>query len=181
MTIKKRICVGAIAGAHGVKGDFKLKSFTSMPEDVAAYGPVETEDGAEVFTLTLLRGTKSGLFVARAVEVKSREQVETLKGTRLYVGRDRLPTPEEDEFYYEDLVGLKAQTTDGQAFGEVKAVLNHGAGDLLELRHIPDVKGSRILPFTKQAVPEIDFAAGTLTVSPPENFLELPSQQEPDI
>ena len=165
--MSKRICLGAMAGAHGVRGEFKVKSFTGIPDDIAAYGPLEAEKGGRIFTLTLLRPTKPTIFVARAPEIKSREEAQELKGTKLFVPRDRLPPPDEDEFYYEDLVGLSAQTTEGKPWGMVKAVLNHGAGDLLEISQIPGVKGTRLISFTKEDVPEIDFSGQTITVVEP--------------
>lgn len=161
---KRRICVGAFAGAHGVKGDARIKTFTQSPEGVASYGVVETEDATRTFTLTLIKTIKDGFVLVRAPEIKSREDAEALKGQRLYVSRDTLPEPDEDEFYLDDLVGLDAFDESGTPMGVVKAVYNFGSDDLLELADIPDVKGVRLVPFTKAAVPEIDLAAGTLTV-----------------
>ncbi len=170
----KRICIGALAGPHGVRGDFKIRSFTADPADVAAYGQVEAEKGGRRFTLKLLRMQKPGVFIAQAPEIKTREEAETLKGTKLFIARSCLPPPDEDEFYHEDLVGLKAQDADGNGYGKIKAVLNFGAGDLLELFQIPEVKGTRLLEFSHEYVPVIDFENNCITVSPPEDFLKAP-------
>lgn len=168
MDMKKPICLGAFAGAQGVRGEVKVKSFTAIPADIASYGSLADEKGQRQFSLELLRETKPGFFVARLDGVQSREQAEALKGVRLYVARSCLPPPAADEFYYQDLVGLKVRASDGANLGQVKAVLNHGAGDLLELIDEPGEKGTRLVAFTKEAVPEIDFAAGVLTVILPE-------------
>lgn len=160
----KRVCVGAFAGAHGVKGAARVKTFTEKPENIAAYGPVETEDGARRFTLTVLRKAKPGVVLVSAPEIKSREDAEALKGARLYADRDRLPPPDEEEFYLDDLVGLSAIDEAGAPLGRVKAVYNFGAGDLIELSDIPGVKGLRAVPFTKTLVPRVDIAAGKITV-----------------
>ncbi|PQA88008.1 ribosome maturation factor RimM [Hyphococcus luteus] len=168
---KTHICLGAFAGAHGVKGDAKIKTFTETPKGIADYGPVTTEDGARTFTLSIVKVLSDGFVIARAPELKSREDAQALKAARLYVDRAALPAPDEDEFYLDDLVGLKAFDENGAPLGEVRAVYNFGAGDLLELGDIPDVKGVRLVPFTKEAVPAVDINAGRVTVS--RAFLDL--------
>ncbi|MEZ5893808.1 MAG: ribosome maturation factor RimM [Parvularculaceae bacterium] len=161
---KRRICLGAFAGAHGVKGHAKIKTFTEAPDGVAAYGPVESEDGARRFTLKIEKIMGPDIALASAPEIKSREDAETLKGVRLYVDRGALPEPDEDDFYLDDLVGLAAFDETGAPAGAVAAVYNFGAGDMIELKDIPGVKGVRLVPFTKEAVPGIDVADGRLTV-----------------
>ncbi len=153
-----------------------MKSFTAVPADIASYGEVLVEGDSLALSLKLVRETRPGLFVARAAQVSTREQAEDLRGSKLYVDRSVLPLPEEDEFYYEDLIGLKTQTSDGVSFGKVKAVVNYGAGDLLELFQIPEVKGARLLSFTRELVPEIRFEEGIIIVAPPEDFLDTPKQ-----
>ena len=159
-----RICLGAFAGAHGVKGEAKIKSFTEAPENIAAYGPVESEDGARTFQLTVIREMKAGFVLVRAPEIKSREDAESLKGVRLYVARSKLPPPDNDEYYLSDLVGLKAFDETGATLGVIGAVYDFGAGDLIELKDIPDINGVRLISFTKEAVPDVDIAAGKITV-----------------
>ena len=162
-----RVCVGAIAGAFGVRGEVRLKSFCADAEDIADYGPLLTEDGRS-FEVTLTGQIKNGLS-ARLGGISSKEAADVLKGTRLYVDRDNLPALPEDEFYHADLIGLRVLDTGGTEIGEVAAVLNHGAGDLLEVRG-PGLKGGALLPFTQAAVPTIDLARGRLIVDPPEGM-----------
>lgn len=173
-----RVCLCAIAGAFGVKGDLRLKAFTENPTDIGAYGPLTSEDGARTFTLSNVRLQKGDMVAARAKEVTNREAALALKGVRLYVDRAVLPDPEEDEFYIEDLVGLTAVHVDGRPMGRVKAVLNHGAGDILELVDIPGVKGVMLVPFTKEAAPDIDIAKGEVTVDPPPMIEGSPPEEE---
>ncbi len=161
----KKVCLGAFAGAHGVKGDALVKVFTETPENIATYGTVETEDGARKFTLTFVRETKPGFALVRAPEITSREDAQSLKGERLYIDRTALPETEEDEFYLDDLVGLTAIDETGAPAGRVAAVHNFGAGDLIELSDIPGVNGVRLIAFTKNAVPVVDLENGRLTVS----------------
>lgn len=160
----RRSCLGAFAGAHGVKGDVKIKAFTETGEAVATYGPVESEDGAQTFTLTVIKTLNDGFVLARAPEIQTREAAQALKGERFYVDRAALPPPDEDEYYLDDLVGLGAQDENGKPFGVVRAVYNFGADDLLEIGDIPDIKGVRLIPFTKANVPAVDLGAGEITV-----------------
>ncbi|MCU4651301.1 ribosome maturation factor RimM [Roseibacterium sp. SDUM158016] len=165
-----RVCVGAIAGAFGVRGDVRLKSFCAVAEDLASYGPLSTEDGTRRFDITLTGTVKGGLS-ARLSGVATKEQADALRGIRLYAPREALPSLPDDEFYYADLVGLQAFDTGGAPLGRVAAVLNHGAGDILELRGAP-LKGSVLVPFTNAIVPTVDLAAGRLVIDPPEGLFE---------
>ena len=167
MSVEK-VCVGAIGGAFGVRGEVRLKSFTAIPEDVAAYGPVETEDGATRWTVTLGRPIK-GALSARLSGVTTKEEADALRGTRLYVPRDRLPDPDEDEYYHADLIGLPVFDTGGAALGHVKSVQSNGADDLLEI-HGPGLTQTVLLPFTRAAVPTVDIAAGRIVADPPEGL-----------
>ena len=162
---RPRICVGAIAGAHGVKGLVKIKSFTEEPDGVAAYGPLSDEAGEREFTLALA-GRAKGLIIARIDGVEDRNTAEALRGTRLYVERAALPPTAEEAYYHTDLIGLEAVGMDGAPVGEVKALYNYGAGDVIEIQRRD--KDLLLLPFTKAAVPEVDLEGGRLVVREPE-------------
>ncbi len=162
----ERICVAQIGGAHGIRGEVKLKSFTADPLAVKDYGLLESEDGAASFEIEALRPAK-GYLVARLRGVRDRNAAEQLTNLRLFVPRERLPPPAADEFYHADLIGLAAVTAAGVEVGTVVAVHNFGAGDILELR--PPAGGTTImLPFTDAFVPRIDIAGGRIVVEPPE-------------
>jgi len=159
-----RILVAEIGAAHGLRGEVKLRSFTEDPMAVQDYGVLEGEDGRRAFAIEELKPAKGGL-IARLTGVLDRTAAEGLRGVRLYVPRDRLPAPDDEEtFYYADLIGLAAVTGDGRALGKVVAVYNFGAGDLIE---VEAAGGTVMLPFTAAAVPTIDLAAGRLVVDPP--------------
>ncbi len=166
---KDRVCVGAIAGAFGVRGEVRLKSFCAEPEAIASYAPLFTEDGTRRFDVTLRGAIPNGL-AARLSGIGSREEAEALRGTRLYAERNKLPSLPDDEFYHADLIGLEVLDTGGTLLGKVSAVLNHGAGDLLEVqrRGAPGV----LLPFTRAAVPTVDLALGRIIADPPEGLFE---------
>jgi 16S rRNA processing protein RimM len=159
-----RICVGAIAGAFGVKGEVRLKSFCAQPEAIAAYAPLWTEDGSRSFSVKLTRGSGAGL-TARLSGVATKEEADALRGVELYADRDKLPNLPNDEFYYTDLIGLEVLDTQGTFLGRVRAVHNHGAGDILE---ILGPGKSLLLPFTKAVVPTVDLTAGRIIADPPE-------------
>ena len=160
-----RICVAQIGAAHGIRGEVRLRSFTEEPMAVMAYGPLESEDGTRRFTIEALRPAKDH-FVARLAGVADRDAAEKLVNIKLYVARDKLPPIEDGEtFYHADLVGLAAVTPDGTPLGTVTAILNFGAGDLVEIK--PQGGGEPLMvPFTEAAVPEIDIAAGHMVVVP---------------
>ncbi len=162
---KDRVCVGAIAGAFGVRGEAKIKSFTEDPSAIATYGPLESEDGKRRFDVKVTRSIKGG-FAARMSGIATREEAEALKGTRLYVDRAVLPPPDEDEFYYADLLGLRVEEEGGTLLGKVKAVQEFGAGDMIE--YSPAGGGESVLiPFTREFVPVVDVKDGRIVVVPP--------------
>ncbi|MEM7730007.1 MAG: ribosome maturation factor RimM [Pseudomonadota bacterium] len=155
------VCVAAIAGAHGVHGNIKVKSFTAVPEDFAAYGPLYSSEGVKLFTPKSARPVSR--FFSLAVEERlTREAVEAMKSTKLYVPRDALPEIEEDEFYYSDLIGLSVDDQDGNRLGEVQAVHEFGAGDTLEIK--PPSGPSFFHPFTQAHAPTVDLKGQRIVV-----------------
>ena len=178
---RDRVCVGAIAGAQGINGAVRIKPFTDAPEDAAAYGAVTNEAGDRRFDLDI-REVRGGLVIARLDGVSDRNAAEALKGLRLYVARDALPPPDEDEFYHADLLGLRVVMADGakdgpegKEVGTVRAIIPAGSTEVLEIDRGPGNQ-TLLVPFTKAAVPEIDIAAGWLSIDPPEEI----EQERPD-
>ena len=146
-----------------MRGLVKLRSFTADPAAIASYGPLTDEGGTRRFALTLLA---EGL--ARIEGVADRDAAQRLTGTRLYVERDRLPPPEEEEYYLADLIGLAVVTEAGGPCGTVRAVEDHGGGAFLLLE---DPQGrERLIPFTRAAVPMVDIAGGRMVVAPPDEI-----------
>ena len=159
-----RVCLGVITSPVGVRGELRIKPFTSQPENIAAYGEVSTEDG-ESFEIESLR-LQDGMVVARLSGVNDRNTAKALSGTHLYVSRAALPDLEdEEEWYHAELLGLSAIGTDGEDWGEVKAVWDFGAGDMLELQRSAAEKQSVMIPFTKENVAEVDIANGKITLT----------------
>jgi 16S rRNA processing protein RimM len=132
-TETRRILMGRIVAAHGVRGDVLIDSYASEPQAIAAYGPLQAEDGSRLFELSVVRLSAKGV-IGHIAGIDDRTAAETLKGLALYVDRARLPDAGEDEFYRADLVGLSAEDPEGRKIGSIVAVENYGAGDILELR-----------------------------------------------
>jgi 16S rRNA processing protein RimM len=166
-----KLCLGRITGAHGLKGEVRVESYTAVPEDIAAYGALSDESGARSFKFSSLRVVKDGNIVARIASVPDRATADSLRGVRLYVQRDDLPQLDDDEWYYADLIGLKALTAEGELIGEVASIQNFGAGDLVEIRLAENIK-TTFVPFTTLCVPRIDVKLGLLVINPPWRHAE---------
>ena len=159
-----RVVLARIGAPHGIRGEVRLTPFTHDPEALAAYGPLESQDGRAI-TIERVRPAGSVL-IAKLQGIDDRTQADALNGTELTIARARLPEPEHaDEFYHADLIGLAAIDADGGSVGSVVAVHNFGAGDILEIA--PPRGASLLIPFTREAVPAVDLAAGRLLVDPP--------------
>ena len=172
----RRVCVGIIVGAHGVRGAVRVKSFTQEARDLTAYGVLTDEQGNRRFALQPI-GAARGAVLAKLEGVADRDAAEALRGVRLYVERDAFPKTGADEFYRADLVGLAAKTKDGAVLGRVRAVENFGAGDLIDIELAAG--GSAYVPFTRTVVPLVDLAGGRIVVDPPEGLLpgDVPPKQ----
>ena len=170
----KLVLVAQVGGAFGVRGEIKVTAYTAEPMALMDYGVLLRADGSVGLTLTSARADKKGV-VGRAKEVATKEQADALRGLKLFVPRDRLPEPEEDEFYLTDLVGLEARDPADVVLGTVKSVQNFGADDMLEIT--PSAGGPTwYLPFTREAAPELHIAEGWLRVVRPTEI----GEREPD-
>ncbi|RMH39154.1 MAG: 16S rRNA processing protein RimM [Alphaproteobacteria bacterium] len=166
----ERICVGAVAGAYGVRGEARIKSFCARPEDIGTYRPLYLEGQAAPIRLRITRPVKGG-FAARIEGVRTREEAEALRGRKILVDRETLPTLPDDEFYHADLIGLEAVDTGGAVLGRVRSVQNHGAGDLLEIAG-PNLRQTVLVPFTRAIVPTVDLTGGRVVIDPPAGLFD---------
>jgi 16S rRNA processing protein RimM len=159
-----KICLGAIAGVHGIKGEVKVKSFTEIDSDIDKYGPLEDQHG-RYFEIKVV-GRSKELLRVKIKGVEDRTQAETLTGTQFFVDRDVLPPLEdEDEFYHADLVGLDVkEEKSSEAVGKVVAVYNFGSGEILEIK-LDNAKSTEMIPFSHSYVPEVNIKNGYIIVS----------------
>ena len=163
-----RVIVGAIGGAFGVHGEVRLKSYCAEPAAIADYAPLFTEDGRSFAQIILTGQAKNG-FTARIDGITSKEEADQMRNTSLFADRAVMPETEDDEYYYTDLIGLDVVDTGGTALGTVKNVMDHGAGDLLEIT-VPGTSETVLLPFTQAAVPTVDIKSGRIVADPPEGL-----------
>ncbi len=160
-----RILLGQITGAHGIRGDILVRTFTGEPAAIAAYGPLTDAAGTKSFKLRIVRVTDKGV-VARLDGVTDRNGAEAVRGQELYVERSKLPATDDTEYYHADLIGLAAEAPDGTLIGRVVAVQNFGAGDLLEIE-LTGGTATEYVQFTNANVPEVDLAAKRVVVVRP--------------
>ncbi|MEM9788640.1 MAG: ribosome maturation factor RimM [Pseudomonadota bacterium] len=163
-----RVIVGSLGGAFGVHGEVRLKSFCADPAAIADYTPLYTEHG-RAFAQVVLTGQLKNGFSARIDGVVTKEDADALRNTPLYADRANMPSLPDDEFYYADLIGLSVLDTGGATLGIVRNVMDHGAGDLLEVA-VPGASDTVLLPFTKAIVPTVDLGANRIIADPPEGL-----------
>lgn len=174
---RDHVCVGAVAAAHGIKGEVKIKAFTVDPASVGSYGPLLDETGQRRFALSSVRPNGESTVIARLDGVSDRNAAEALRGLRLYAPRSALPAAGEGEYYHHDLIGLDAVLASGDAFGKVVGVDNFGAGDVIEIKPVSGSAmggDSVVLPFTDETVPTVDLAAGLIVVVLPQGLDDEP-------
>lgn len=162
--MEKRVCLGKIVAAHGIRGEVKVRSYTQNASDIDRYGELENRDGTRRFKIKSVGMAKENVRV-KIDGVCDRNAAEALIGTELYVGREVLPELPEEEFYKTDLIGLKVcLRTPENEIGTVEGFCNFGAGDILEIR-ITGQKETEMLPFTAQYVPTVNLNDGYIIVS----------------
>ena len=173
----EKILVGRIGAAHGIAGEVRITTFTAEPLAIGSYGPLLTDRPGITVAIEKARQSK-GVVIARLEGVADRNAAEALNGTALYITREKLPPPEdEDDFYHSDLIGLEARLGDGSVLGEVIAIPNFGASDLIEVRD--QRSGDTYLyPFTKAVVPIVRIDEGYLVIEVPVDA--EPGEEEPD-
>ena len=164
-----RVLLGVVAAPHGVRGLLRIKSFTEDPMAMAGYGPLSDETGKRQFRVEALSPSR-GAVLARIEGVADRNAAEALRGLKLYVDRSALPQAGEQEWYEADLLGLAVVGRDGRDWGKVLALHDYGAGQSIEVSGGAGGK-SVLLPFTTEAVPEIDVAGGRVIIDPPAGLL----------
>ena len=162
--VQDRILLGIVAAPHGVRGLVRIRSFTEDPLAVAGYGPLSDESGRKVYQVEALSAAR-GTVLARIDGIADRNAAELLRGTKLYVDRGKLPATSKSEWYEADLIGLPAVGKDGRDWGKVVAFHDFGAGPVMEM------SSGVMLPFTDEAVPDIDLDGGKVVVVPPAGLL----------
>ena len=163
------LAVGAIAGPHGVRGQFKVKLFAESPAALEQYGALQIDDGCNL-KLTVNSVNSKGLVIVSADGVTSREAAELLRGMLLTTSRANLPDLAEDELYHADLLGACVFHKDGTSLGEAVALYNFGAGEIIEVKRPSGA--SVMLPFAPKSVVSLDIQRRRVVLAPPAGFLD---------
>lgn len=161
----KLICLGKIITPHGIRGAVKIKSYTQIPEDIEKYSPLLSKNGKNHYNTKII-SCNNDIIIASVNGINNRNDADKLRNIELYTTRDKLPETDEEEFYNEDLIGLKALLPNGSEYGVIKAVLNYGASDIIEIKTTENKE--EMFPFTKAIFPEINLKGGFVTINPPE-------------
>lgn len=163
------VLLGRFGAPHGVRGDIKLDSFMEVPEAIFRSGPLTSETGDRIFAIKLVRRLPDQRFIVSVDGVKTREEAAALTNSGAWLERARLPSPQPDEFYWADLIGMRADTTAGDLLGAVAAVHDYGAGAFLEIRDAAGME--QLVPFTRLAIVSVDIAGRRIVI-------DLPSEVE---
>ena len=156
------ITLGAVVSGHGVRGQFKVKPFTVVPSDVAAYGPVHLEDG-RVLQLTV-KSVAKNLVICEASGITDRSMAEGLRGQTLSVERTALPELDEKQTYHADLIGLGVHDTGGQQLGVVVGLHDFGAGEIVEIS-VAGSSTTELYPFYKPFLVDLDIHEGKIVLA----------------
>jgi len=168
--------LGALSTPRGLRGEIKVKSFTAKPGDIATYGPLWDKKATRKYRLKVVGQTK-GHVIVRIDGVNDRITAEALKGLELYAPRGALPEPEDEEFYHTDLIGLNAVLDNGAVLGKVTGLRDFGAGEFLEITGGP--QGEVMVPFSLDAVPEVDIKGGRIVIRLPDELVAMPDDAAP--
>jgi 16S rRNA processing protein RimM len=164
-----------IAGAHGIRGQVRLRSFTDDPEAIFKYKPLTSEDGTREFKLKL-NGVAKNEYIVTVAGITDRNQSEALCGTKLFMDRAKLPKAKKGEFYETDLIGLTAKDVQGKTYGTIMAFHDYGAGPFLEIG--TSKKDSFMLPFNDTYVPDVNMKEGFAKIDPPNGWLEKDEEEQ---
>lgn len=169
MTNNKLICIGKIISAHGIRGQVKIHSYTEIPEEINNYSPLLGKDGLKSYKVNI-KSCNNEILIANIDGINDRNAAEALKGEKLYTTRKSLPETEENEFYYEDLAGLKVLSKSGEEYGIVEEINNYGAGDIITIK----LKNGKQEEYSlsRDIFPEISIDKGTITFIAPEILMD---------
>lgn len=183
MTRSDMVQIGFIRGAHALKGHVAVHVFSDNEDAITEYGTVYNEDQSQSFKFTVT-GDKGADFLCLVNNIRDRNGAEALRGTRLFLPASALPEPDEDEFYIKDLIGLTVLNTENIMLGKVLNVADFVHHDALEIEFIHDgtneleKKQNEFILFTRENVPELNIAAGTITVNLPIGLFDKPDKAE---
>ena len=173
--VNSLICLGEITSPHGLNGQVCVRSFTRPPENLFVYGTLCDSNGNKFLPNKI--NIVSNKMIVQFDNISNRNDAESIRGTRLFIERQKLPDPKNNEFYHADLIGLNVENKDGRLVGRVAAIQNFGAGDLLDIQL--QNGESELIPFTSTHVEEIDIKKKQIIID--ENFISLSTQNSVEL
>jgi len=159
------LLVAKVISAHGLQGEVRAKLFLSHAPALGRYGVLRTRDGRQVQVIRI-KEISADHAVLTLKDVVDRSAAEAFAGAELFLNRDALPDPGEDEFYHTDLDGLPAYDSEGRLIGFVAAIHNFGAGDVIEIERAE--RDALLIAFTRTNVPVVDLKSRRLVVAVPD-------------
>ena len=185
MNQSKRICIGEITTAHGIRGQIRVRCFGDDAKSLEKYGPLYTsENGDETVTITLQAQNKAA-WIARVKTkngvVDDRNVAEAMRGTMLWIDRSALPDIQsDDEFYQTDLIGLDVLDDNDTVIGSVVTIDNFGASDVIEIRPVSG-GATFYIPFADEFIRDVDLDAGQIFATIPDGLLPDPVNDKPPV
>ena len=162
---EKNVCIAKIVAPHGIRGLVKIIFYTDDPANIASYGDIFDKTESRTFQIQI-KSQQKQLFLTAIAGVEDRTAAEELAGLKLYVARDSLPEPEEENFYINDLLNMDVHNTAGELIGTVENIENFGAGDIIEIK-FKETNKTQCYSFTKQNFPHVDVKNRNITFSAP--------------
>ncbi len=179
MTRNDMVQIGFIRGAHALKGHVVVHVFSDNEEALTEYGPVYNADQSKQYEFQVT-GDKGADFLCLVNGIKDRNGAEALRGVKLFIPADALPETDEDEFYIKDLIGLTVLNEQNIVLGKIMNVVDFVHHDALDIEFVHDgtqeldKKQNEFILFTKENVPDLNIAAGTVTVNLPLGLFDKP-------
>lgn len=180
----KTILIGKLLSAHGVKGNIHLISFAENPSDIINYKEIFDKKKQRNFKFSITglssKGKNNDAFIVKIDGVNDRNQADSLVNTELFINRDELANTKDNEFYYVDLIGLDAISTNKNKLGKVVNIYDFGAGTMIEVKFDKFIKKYDELQtflFVDEIIPEVNIKDGYLVINIPEN-IEIKDSEE---
>lgn len=150
MTSDNKILIGKIVAAHGIKGDVKIKSYTTIPSDLCSYTPILNKNDTEL-KIKLKSSANSDVIIAHIENVNDRNIAEELKGTELFTLKSSIIDDESDDVLFSDLIDFKVKDENNSEIGEIIEILNFGAGEILEIQ-LYNKEKTGLLSYNKHSI-----------------------------
>jgi 16S rRNA processing protein RimM len=169
--MNKKVVIGQVKAAHGLKGQFKIQTYTEEPNNIFSYGFVYIGDQYQRVVLNKHKSIKNE-FLVSCEEIKSRTDVDKIIKNNIYIFSDQLPKVNtKDNIYYHDLMNLSVIDENSKIIGKVISVSNYGSSDIVEI-DLKQKKESLLIPFNKNCIDTIDEENNFLKVKNIKGYME---------